>query len=75
MTEVAEHKTESKPVISTAEDEEEENEIPKQGCGTLGRHPVMSVLLFAIVGICVGVGLSCQLIALLYLCNSLSRLR
>ena len=37
--------------------EEEENNSPK-GCGILGRYPVLSVLIFAAVGISIGVGLS-----------------
>lgn len=36
--------------------ENDDNVTP--GCGILGRHPVLSVLIFAIVGIGIGVGLS-----------------
>ena len=35
-----------------------EDQTPEPGCGILGRNPVIAVLSFAIVGICVGVGLS-----------------
>jgi len=37
---------------------DEEDEATPQGCGILGRYPVVSVLLFASIGIAAGVGLS-----------------
>jgi hypothetical protein len=36
----------------------EEEHDPLAGCGILGRYPIISVISFASVGICVGVGLS-----------------
>jgi hypothetical protein len=30
----------------------------KTGCGIFGRYPIISILLFASVGICLGIGLS-----------------
>jgi hypothetical protein len=41
-----------------AQEPPDEEELPSQGCGILGRYPVVSVLLFAAVGIGCGVGLS-----------------
>ena len=41
-----------------ADDEEIAEEITAPGCGILARYPVLSVLLFAGVGIAVGIGLS-----------------
>jgi len=38
--------------------EDDEYATPSPGCGILGRYPVLSVLIFAIVGIGTGVGLS-----------------
>ena len=38
--------------------EEEFEQAPPSGCGILSRYPVLSVLLFAVVGIGIGVGLS-----------------
>eukprot|EP00980_Cylindrotheca_fusiformis_P021992 scaffold8866_cov71-Cylindrotheca_fusiformis.AAC.1 len=38
--------------------DQEETHVPRAGCGILGRYPVISVLLFAIVGVGIGIGLS-----------------
>jgi Na+/H+-dicarboxylate symporter len=46
----------SEPTKETKHEEHEE--IPSQGFGILGRYPVLAVLGFAAVGICIGVGLS-----------------
>jgi len=52
------------PAVSTEREEEdrveeeEEQEIPNPGCGIMGRYPVLSVLLFAAVGIAIGLGMS-----------------
>jgi hypothetical protein len=37
---------------------EEQEDDPLAGCGILGRYPIISVITFAVVGICIGVGLS-----------------
>eukprot|EP00980_Cylindrotheca_fusiformis_P012005 scaffold2838_cov112-Cylindrotheca_fusiformis.AAC.7 len=37
---------------------QEETHVPRAGCGILGRYPVTSVLIFAVVGVGIGVGLS-----------------
>eukprot|EP00980_Cylindrotheca_fusiformis_P025894 scaffold14836_cov134-Cylindrotheca_fusiformis.AAC.6 len=37
---------------------QEESHVPRAGCGILGRYPVTSVLIFAIVGVGIGIGLS-----------------
>lgn len=50
-------KTET-PVLTEVVEEEIEADVPKAGCGILGRYPVISVLAFAIAGVAVGVGLS-----------------
>jgi hypothetical protein len=42
----------------TQEDIEEEEPDPLAGCGILGRYPIISVISFAVVGICIGIGLS-----------------
>lgn len=39
-------------------EEEEEHELPKTGCGVLGKYPVVTVLSFALVGLGIGIGLS-----------------
>jgi Na+/H+-dicarboxylate symporter len=36
----------------------EETAVPSAGCGILGRYPLLSLLVFAVLGICTGVGLS-----------------
>ena len=43
----------------TDEDINDEEDIPQQGCGILGRYPVLSVLIFASIGVGLGVSLSC----------------
>jgi hypothetical protein len=47
---------EDKPAKEYIEEEEEDN--PLAGCGILGRYPIISVITFAVVGICIGIGLS-----------------
>ena len=50
------------PVITENVAEETEGPAgrgtPRAGCGILGRYPVISVLIFAISGVAVGIGLS-----------------
>ena len=52
--------TNTPPEFTTELEEIEltDDNIPKSGCGILGRYPVISVLAFAIAGVAVGVGLS-----------------
>eukprot|EP00980_Cylindrotheca_fusiformis_P000395 scaffold98_cov78-Cylindrotheca_fusiformis.AAC.4 len=38
--------------------DQQESHVPRAGCGILGRYPVISVLIFAVVGVGIGVGLS-----------------
>eukprot|EP00980_Cylindrotheca_fusiformis_P009004 scaffold1931_cov77-Cylindrotheca_fusiformis.AAC.1 len=38
--------------------DQQETHVPRAGCGILGRYPVISVLIFAVVGVGIGVGLS-----------------
>lgn len=51
-------KTETPILTEITEDIDSEADVPKAGCGILGRYPVISVLAFAIAGVAVGVGLS-----------------
>jgi hypothetical protein len=45
------------PVASEAMTSKEDKEHdPLAGCGILGRYPIISVITFATVGICVGIG-------------------
>lgn len=52
--------TDTPPEFTTELEEIEltDADVPKSGCGILGRYPVISVLAFAIAGVAVGVGLS-----------------
>jgi Sodium:dicarboxylate symporter family len=49
--------TTAQPVL-TLHEEDQDNAVPQAGCGILGRYPVLSVLLFALAGVAVGVGLT-----------------
>jgi hypothetical protein len=48
----------NEPVTSEAMTSKEDKEVhdPLAGCGILGRYPIISVISFATVGICVGIG-------------------
>jgi hypothetical protein len=46
---------EDNPAKETIEEDEDD---PLAGCGILGRYPIISVITFAVVGICIGIGLS-----------------
>ena len=50
--------TTSKEDKRAKEDIEEVEDDPLAGCGILGRYPIISVITFAVVGICIGIGLS-----------------
>lgn len=41
-----------------SDDKSTKSHMPQTGCGIMGRYPVLSVLLFAIAGVAIGVGIS-----------------
>jgi hypothetical protein len=64
MTTTNENEPVASEAITSKEDKrvqeyiEEDEDDPLAGCGILGRYPIISVISFAVVGICIGVGLS-----------------
>lgn len=43
---------------TTTEEDQQEDDIPQMGCGIFGRYPLISMLAFATIGICTGIGFS-----------------